>query len=121
MVNVGRDAVVVNLAIETLRRSGRLRFRAQGTSMLPAIRPGSAVEIEWTSSDRIAAGDIVLMKTPTGLRLHRVVEIGTGLLVTRGDNHLHDDEPCRTQDVLGKLRAIGPPPGLWKRLVRRFL
>ena len=121
MVSARRDSVLVDLAIESLRRSGRLRFRAQGTSMLPTIRPGSQVEIGHASSDQISAGDIVLTKTRSGLRLHRVVEIGAGsLVVTRGDNHLHNDEPCRAQDILGRLRLVGPAPRLWRRLLRRF-
>src|SRR5579863_8487909 len=101
MVNTRRHAVVLDLAAESLRRSGILRFRAQGTSMLPAIRPGTPVEIRQAAPDQIATGDIVLTRTATGLRLHRLVEIRPGSLVTRGDNHGFNDQPCLTSDLLG--------------------
>jgi Peptidase S24-like len=108
MADSEREKVVLDLAIESLRKSGSLRLRVQGTSMLPTIRPGSCVEIRQATADGILTGDIVLTKTSAGLRLHRVVEIRRGLwgspmFVTRGDNHWHTDLPVDATEVLGKL------------------
>jgi phage repressor protein C with HTH and peptisase S24 domain len=104
MADSERDEVVLDLAIESLRKSGNLRFRVQGTSMLPTIRPGTCVKIREAAADQIVKGDIVLTKTSAGLRLHRVVEIRRGpLFVTRGDNHWHTDLPADATELLGKL------------------
>jgi hypothetical protein len=105
-----RHQVVLDLAIESLRKSGNLRFRVQGTSMLPTIRPGTCVAIRQAATDQIVIGDIVLTKTSGGLRLHRVVEIRRYLsgpkFVTRGDNHWHTDLPADAAEVLGRLDGL---------------
>jgi len=106
MVDSGRHLVVLDLAIESLRKSGKLRFRVQGTSMMPTIRPGTCVSVRQATPDQVAGGDIILLKTSTGLRLHRVVEIRPGssgpMFVTRGDNHRHNDQPASAADLLGR-------------------
>ena len=110
MADADRHQIVLDLAVESLRRSGKLRMRVQGTSMLPAIRPGSYIAVRQAAPDQMVTGDIVLLKTSTGLRLHRLVEIrhepsGT-VFVTRGDNHRHNDTPAGAPDLLG--RMVGP-------------
>jgi signal peptidase I len=127
MVDSERDEVLVDLAIESLRQSGKLRFRAQGTSMLPTIRPGSCVAIRKAAPDQICTGDIIFTKTSAGLRLHRVVEIryqSSGpIFVTRGDNHEHTDRPADVADVLGKLDGIcvrTPPMGAFSSQALRM-
>lgn len=115
-----RHTLLLDLAVESLRRSGQLRFRAQGASMIPAIRPGACVEIRAATPDRIARGDIVLLKTPGGLRLHRVVEIRPGSLITRGDNHAHNDAPADARDLLGRLHAVSRPRFRWARFFSRL-
>jgi hypothetical protein len=109
----GRDQVVNELAVESLRIAGRLRFRAQGASMIPAIMPGTEVEIE--RRDAVAAGDIVLTRTPAGLRLHRLIEIRGEQFVTRGDNHRHEDPPISAENVLGTMRPRPSRPARWFR------
>jgi phage repressor protein C with HTH and peptisase S24 domain len=89
------------LAEETLERAGRLTLRVNGTSMLPSIRPGSLVEIRRAKADAVSPGDIVLLRAAPGFRLHRLVEIRPGVLVTRGDNHRHDDPPEPADRLLG--------------------
>lgn len=88
--------------------------------MMPTIRPGAWVEIRSATLDRMARGDIALLKTPSGLRLHRVVEIHADLLITRGDNHEHNDAPAEAHDVLGRLHAVSQPRHRWARLLRRL-
>jgi hypothetical protein len=110
MVDSERHQVILDLAIESLRKSGNLRFLVQGTSMLPTIRPGTCVAIRQAAADQIVTGDIVLTKTSAGLRLHRVVEIRRCLsgpkFVTRGDNHWRSDLPADATEVLGKLDGL---------------
>jgi hypothetical protein len=124
MEQSGRHEVVLDLAIESLAKSGSLRFRVQGTSMLPTIRPGTYVDVRRTASDQIVTGDIILTKTPAGLRLHRVVEIrkeSSGpTFITRGDNHRHIDRPAGAPQLLGRLNETLPLPGRLTRFIRRL-
>jgi signal peptidase I len=124
MADFERHRVVLDLAIESLRKSGNLRFKVQGTSMLPTIRPGSYVNVRRATPDRIVTGDIILTKTTAGLRLHRVVEIrydSSGpMFVTRGDNHRHNDRPAGALELLGTLDGILCTPGLLARFLRRL-
>jgi len=124
MVDSERHEVLLDLAIESLRQSGTLRFRVQGTSMLPTIRPGSCVGIRKAAPDQIFTGDIILTKTSTGLRLHRVVEIryqsSTPIFVTRGDNHEHTDRPAGAAELPGKLDGIVSEPRGWTRFLHRL-
>jgi signal peptidase I len=119
-----RDRVVLDLAIESLRKSGNLRFRVQGTSMLPTIRPGSYVAVRHATPSRVVTGDIILTKTAAGLRLHRVIEIrydSSGpMFVTRGDNHRHNDRPAGALELLGTLDGILYAPGWLARFARRL-
>lgn len=92
--------------------------------MLPAIRPGTYVAIRRAAPDQIVTGDIILTKTSTGLRLHRVVEIRYNspgpIFVTRGDNQRHNDPPADTREFLGKLDATVPGPGRLERFLHRL-
>jgi hypothetical protein len=70
--------------------------------MLPSVRPGSRVKIRRAGLDDVRSGDVVLVRTDAGLRLHRLVDIRPGpLLVTRGDNHRHTDPPESVDRLLG--------------------
>jgi hypothetical protein len=92
--------------------------------MIPAILPGSYVEIRRTSRDAVHVGDIVLFRVNGAFRLHRLVDILPGpLLVTRGDNHGHNDPPERASELLGvavEIRNPHPLARLARRLRHRF-
>ena len=125
MADSGRHQLVLDLAIESLGRSGKLRFRAQGTSMLPTIRPGTYVAVQSATPDQIVTGDIVLAKTSAGFRLHRVVDIrhdsAMVVFITRGDNHRHNDRPITAAELVGKWERTLPQPRWPTRFVRRRL
>jgi len=98
---VGTLEARLELAAETLERAGHLTLRVTGTSMLPAIRPGSLVEIRRATADAVSPGDIVLLRAAPGFRLHRLIDIRPGVLITRGDNHRHNDPPEPADRLLG--------------------
>lgn len=118
MGECARERLVMDLAIECLRKSGKLRFRVQGTSMMPTIRPGSSVTVRRVEPGLIQTGDIILIATAAGLRLHRVIA-NVPQLITRGDNHAHDDPPVGAEQVLGKLDRIEPEPWRFAHILRR--
>ncbi len=112
--------VRLDVALESLRLSGSLRLRVTGSSMLPAIRPGSRVLIRRAAEDEIECGDIVLLRTNTGLRLHRLVSVMNApdgaLLITRGDNDMEDDPPVSASQLLGIFARVEQAPPKWRRL-----
>jgi len=72
------------LAAQVLRSSGKLRFRATGASMMPAVWPGDLLEVRRHGVEEIEPGDVVLFQRGGGLTAHRVVEVrrkdlGSGL------------------------------------------
>jgi signal peptidase I len=109
----------LQLALECLTASGRLRLRVTGASMLPAIPSGSVVLIRRVAPAEVNPGDVILTCIAEGVRLHRLIEIrGQGadaLWITRGDNHRHCDPPLSAGHLLGVLTRIEelPEPVRW--------
>jgi len=99
-----RAGVASALAVETLARTGRLRFRANGTSMLPALRPGDELEIVALASE-LVPGDIVLWRRSERLFVHRVVAIDEAHVRTQGDALLHADPLVPAAEILGRLES----------------
>lgn len=58
-----------------------VRFQAHGRSMYPAIVDGNFVQVE---SGSAKPGDVAMIETPDGFRVHRVVGASDGNS-TRGD------------------------------------
>jgi signal peptidase I len=107
---VRRSASVFAEISEQLLATGYLvRFRGEGTSMLPTIADSELVTVApLRPGDRIVAGDIVLCRRPGGLLAHRVVRIddGRGALVLRGDAKAACDAPVTRNDILGKVIGV---------------
>jgi len=108
-----RDRAVADIALESLNRSGRLQLKVTGTSMLPAISPGSYATIVKTDAGRAEPGDVVLVKSPGGLLLHRFIDLrlsgGRPFVITRGDNNENDDPPVSPDGFLGVLAGLEQP------------
>jgi signal peptidase I len=125
MRSYGDRETTLELALECLARSGYLRLRVTGASMLPKIRPGCYVLIRRASAAELSPGDVILARTEDGVRLHRLVEIrGTGadaVWITRGDNHTHCDPPLASGQIVGVLSQVEEPPRVsWFRRIARF-
>ena len=112
---------LLELALESLSRAGELRLKVNGTSMIPAVFPGSYALIRRAALGEVTAGRIVLVRTETGVRLHRFIRrvSGSGMLVTRGDNHSFDDPPVSPDQMLGVLVSIEERPPLSLRMWAR--
>ena len=108
-------AAVTDLAVESLNISGRLRFRATGLSMMPAISPGSCVTIKKTDIAAVEPGSVVLVRSHAGLLLHRLVGRDGQFAITRGDNNKDPDPPVTCAQILGVMAAVERP-----RILRRW-
>jgi signal peptidase I len=95
------------LVSDVLNRCGEARLRVGGTSMLPSIRPADVLLIRRVDITSVEPDDVILFKKGRRLFVHRVVHAGLGgphrLLITRGDNHAHDDQPVKAANLLGRV------------------
>jgi uncharacterized repeat protein (TIGR01451 family) len=71
--------------------------------MFPTIRDGEMVYVRPASEADLRRGDIVLVKSDIGFRLHRLIraDAGRDVFITRGDCGLQDDPVVRHDQILG--------------------
>jgi hypothetical protein len=121
-----RAAARPALLADVLRGFGRVRVRATGNSMRPAIRPGDVLLIADCALGQIEPGDVVLFTRDARLFAHRVVDTCIGpdgpLIVTRGDSNWRPDPAIGADHLLGKVIAVqrgtassSPPGPAWFR------
>jgi hypothetical protein len=104
------EAAKLEIAADTLRSFGELRFRALGGSMLPSIYPGDTLLVHRETIECFASGDVALFSRDGRFFAHRVVDrFGEGgkiRLVTRGDALPASDSPITHREVLGRVHAL---------------
>ena len=112
IATVIRDAAVfLNLSEDLLERGYRVRFRAAGTSMQPAIEDGDTITVAPVASTDVKRGDILLSTHGQRAIAHRVVDIhiaGSEIaaFLLRGDAKGACDAPVAPDQILGKVVAI---------------
>jgi len=91
--------------------AGRIvRFRAQGTSMQPAICDGESIAIAPVDPDDVVPGTVLLCRHETRLIAHRVV--GTTMrgsvreFELRGDAKGANDAPVRDEAIVGRVVGV---------------
>jgi uncharacterized repeat protein (TIGR01451 family) len=92
-----------SFSLDCLRAGLRVRFQARGSSMFPTIRDGETVYVKPASEADLRKGDIVLVKSDIGFRLHRLIlaDAGRDVFIARGDSALQDDPAVRHDQILG--------------------
>ena len=95
----------LSLAQDTLQQFGRLRFRAMGSSMLPAIAPGDILTFRTATPGDLIPGQVVLVQGDGRLVAHRLLSHAQGLLTTMGDSLRVPDAPLCITQLLGVLDA----------------
>jgi hypothetical protein len=93
------------LAADVLLVSGRVRFRATGSSMLPAVRPGDVLEVHRREIHEVKCGEVAFFSCYGGVAAHRVIS-KRGLLITQGDSVPCPDPPVTAENLLGAVVAI---------------
>ena len=108
--STARERLGCELAAEVLRSSGKLRLRATGASMLPAVWPGDVLSVCRGSATQALPGDIILFARQGRLFAHRVVERtirqGAPCWITRGDRLEHHDPQVSSHELLGRITSI---------------
>jgi signal peptidase len=111
-----------------LRGGERVRFRATGRSMAPAILDGDVLTVVPAGPEEIRPGDVILYPGAWGLLAHRVVaRLEDGSFLAQGDAIGSDREEVAPDRILGRVVAVNgkqplAAPGLRQhasRLVRR--
>jgi uncharacterized repeat protein (TIGR01451 family) len=104
--------------MDCLNAGLRVRFQARGASMSSTIRDGEMVYVRPASEADLRRGDIVLVKSDYGFRLHRLIhaDAGRNFFITRGDCALQDDAAVRRDQILGV--AVAKDVQLGTKIVR---
>jgi uncharacterized repeat protein (TIGR01451 family) len=91
------------LSRELLNRGLTVRFEARGASMSPCIRDREIVHVTPVIVSKLRKGDIVLVKSKNGFKVHRLViaDHSQDFYVTRGDCGQENDPPVNAQMILG--------------------
>jgi hypothetical protein len=109
-----RASTIAALAADTLRAGIEIKFRAVGTSMIPAIWPGDVLTVHPASSALPKVGAIALALAQGRLQAHRVIEhrgtAGARTIRTRGDALLVCDPEAPVAEVLGTVVARNSRP-----------
>lgn len=90
-------------------------FRVTGDCMRPALAAGDLVRIAPARVRRPRFGDVVLVATTGGLRLHRLVwgpPLTFARWRTKGDNAPGFDGPVSPEGALGTVLGVEGPRGL---------
>lgn len=91
-------------------------FVIVGSSMEPALKRGSVVVEEQVGPSGVGVGDIVTFRLADRVITHRVTEITTQGITTRGDNNeMADSTVLSTEDLLGRARLVVPYLG-WPKV-----
>lgn len=102
-----REAERNLLAVEALSRSGSLRLRVRGESMLPTLWPGDEVEIMGCRPAEIRQGDVLLAFSGNRFFLHRAWKFSeNGDVITRGDSMPEPDPAVPVQVIIGRLTRV---------------
>ena len=91
-VQVRRDSrLFTDLCAALLRRGHHVQFRAQGASMQPNLLDGDDVLVSPASAGELRPGDVAFVETSDGLRVHRVKQVSSESITTRGDAGIESD------------------------------
>jgi signal peptidase I len=96
----------LQLALDLLRSGQSISIKALGSSMIPTIWPGDVVMIESNRGRGARRGDVVLVRSEDGIRVHRLVENSGLEWITRGDAMPQNDPPTQPSEVLGRVVEI---------------
>ncbi|HET9315123.1 MAG TPA: nucleotidyltransferase family protein [Vicinamibacteria bacterium] len=87
----------------------RLRLTVTGECMRPSLEPGDTVVLEPARRTRPRFGDVVLLRHPAGLRLHRLIFCPPLLRWrTKADRSPFCDPALRQEDLLATVVASDP-------------
>ena len=111
----GSAAVAVAVIEDLLTSVGDVQMTVTGNCMAPALPEGSVVSLARAGERPPRLGDVVLVRLPAGLRLHRLIwgpPLAWGRWRTKGDRTPSWDPAVAPAQVLASVREAdrGPAP-----------
>lgn len=94
---------------------GYTAFEVATGSMSGTIEIGDLVIVKIT--DSVEKEDIIVYQEQDHFVTHRVLEINGETIVTKGDANNSKDLPISNKQVLGKVVAVIPKVGIWKKVL----
>lgn len=76
-------------------------YRVLSGSMEPSIEIGDYVLVK--EDDDLVVGDVITYKVDNNFITHRIVDITSDTIVTKGDNNNTSDDPILYNQVVGKV------------------
>jgi signal peptidase I len=102
--------VLHTLIAEGLAGGRIVRFRADGSSMDPAIRDGESIAVARVALEDVEPGDVLLCRHESRLLAHRVVGVtvqdSTRVFELRGDAKSASDAPMAADSVVGQVIGV---------------
>jgi hypothetical protein len=106
---VGCPSLAAAVLDDCLAGFDRLRLTVTGECMRPALEPGDTVVLEPVRMTPPRFGDVVLLRHPSGLRLHRLIWRPPFLAWrTKGDRSAFCDPALRPQDLVATVVGSDP-------------
>jgi signal peptidase I len=101
----------VEVSSDLLSRGYRVRFRASGGSMQPAICDGDFITVDPASPSCLVPGTVVVYRQRNRLFAHRLLRIesdrsGAPVFVCRGDAASSNDAPVAADQILGEVGRV---------------
>lgn len=94
---------------------GYTAFEVATGSMSGTIEIGDLVIVKITKN--VGVNDIVVYEEENHFITHRVLEKNEEQLITKGDANNSQDAPITSSKILGKVIAVLPRVGIWKRVL----
>ncbi|MBW1807862.1 MAG: S24/S26 family peptidase [Deltaproteobacteria bacterium] len=106
---------LVELAREVIAKGGRLHFRTRGHSMFPSIADGDEVVIGPLDPGGPQIGQVVLVDTQSGPRLHRLIakDADGKYFVARGDAELSAGDRIKADQIYARIVQTRRPLSRW--------
>jgi hypothetical protein len=99
------SGILIAVIDDALTSGTMVRFRAEGTSMHPAIRDGETITVVAVSTAEVVRGDVLLCRNGTRLLAHRVVDVVTNgterLFQLKGDAKIECDATVGARAIVG--------------------
>ena len=95
---------------QELRRNGRVRVVASGSSMWPRLRHGAVLEVTPVRGRELLPGDLVVFSGRGKLVTHRVLAVSPRGVESFGDSQAGSDGVIPFRRILGRARIVSQPP-----------
>ncbi len=96
----------LDISSSSLKIGEEMRFRVNGQSMKPLLRPGDFVIARVVPLSELSRGDLIVVRREADLVTHRLVAVDAEGWHTKGDGTRYADPPVPARSIIGLVVAI---------------